>query len=65
MQLDEYDRKHGLLGNGEIHVPGKDHLIYVAPRLVVHYVTKHNYMPPAEYISAVENLPFLKLLLMP
>ena len=41
------------LGNGEIHVPGKGNLLFVAPTLIYHYVTSHNYRPPEEFISAV------------
>jgi len=41
------------MGNGEIRVAGLDGVVYVAPVLVAHYVTVHNYRPPAEFIGAV------------
>ncbi len=40
-------------GNGEIHVVGSDGITYVAPELVVHYVSKHRYLPPQKFIDAV------------
>ncbi|WP_422929099.1 hypothetical protein [Singulisphaera sp. PoT] len=39
--------------NTEIHVRGESGVIYCAPTLIVHYVTEHQYQPPAEYIAAV------------
>lgn len=47
--------EEGGCGNGEIHVKGRDGKIYVAPVLILHYVKKHNYLPPSEFISAVEK----------
>jgi hypothetical protein len=44
----------GTAGNGEIRVRGTSGRIYVAPVLIHHYVTAHCYLPPAEFISAVE-----------
>jgi hypothetical protein len=43
----------GTAGNGEIHVTDGD-LTYVAPVMVLHYVTAHSYLPPAQFIRAVE-----------
>ena len=40
-------------GTGEIHVAGPDGVTYVAPALIVHYVARHNYLPPREFIDAV------------
>jgi len=40
-------------GNGEIHVQGKDGVVYKAPVLVAHYVEVHKYLPPAEFIAAL------------
>ena len=45
----------GTAGNGEIRVPGKNGMIYAAPVLIHHYVTKHGYLPPAEFIEAIEQ----------
>jgi hypothetical protein len=39
-------------GNGEIRVIGKD-AVYASPALIYHYVTKHQYKPPNEFIEAV------------
>jgi hypothetical protein len=43
------------MGNGEIRVTGADDIIYVAPVLVLHYVTVHRYLPPQAFIDAVLN----------
>ena len=41
------------MGNGEIRVQALDGKIYVAPRLIYHYVSGHGYLPPAEFIAAL------------
>jgi hypothetical protein len=41
------------LGNGEIHVPGSDGVIYAAPTLIVHYIGAHGYRPPDAFVQAV------------
>ena len=41
------------LGNGEIHVRHASGQLYVAPTLVIHYITAHDYLPPAEFREAV------------
>ncbi|WP_220502828.1 hypothetical protein [Microbispora sp. H10885] len=48
---------HAWLGTGEIHVAAKDGVVYSAPTLIVHYIDKHSYLPPAEFIEAVLRLP--------
>jgi hypothetical protein len=40
-------------GNGEIRVPGDNGMIFVAPVLILHYVTEHHYAPPREFVEAV------------
>ena len=40
------------IGNGEIRVLGPS-VVYVAPALVYHYVSEHQYRPPDEFIEAV------------
>jgi hypothetical protein len=45
------------LGNGEIHVSaGAFHWTYAAPTLIYHYILRHNYLPPREFLDAVEQL---------
>lgn len=39
-------------GIGNIAVVGES-LVFVAPELVLHYVTAHEYLPPAEFVDAV------------
>lgn len=43
-------------GNGEIHVEGKNGITYVAPALLVHYITEHRYLPPREFLMALDKL---------
>ena len=42
-------------GNGQIRVLGQDQIWYSAPILIHHYVVKHEYRPPDEFVSAVLN----------
>lgn len=41
------------LGSAEIWVPGENGIVYAAPTLVTHYITEHEYQPPAEFLAAV------------
>jgi hypothetical protein len=40
--------------NGEIRV-SRDGVIFAAPILIVHYIEAHNYLPPAQFLKAVEE----------
>ena len=42
-------------GNGEIRVTGDDGVTYVAPVLIRHYVSEHEYRPTQAFINAVLN----------
>ncbi|MEM7430354.1 MAG: hypothetical protein AAF351_00315 [Pseudomonadota bacterium] len=44
-------------GNGEIRVAGPGNVTYVAPVLIRHYVTEHDYQPPKEFVDAVMATP--------
>lgn len=41
------------LGMGELHVVGTDGITYSAPSLIIHYINRHGYRPPAKFIDAV------------
>ena len=43
------------LGNGEIWVRGEGDCVFAAPNLIFHYVRKHQYNPPQEFIEAVNR----------
>jgi len=43
------------IGNGQIRVKGKDDVWYAAPTMVHHYVSVHQYQPPAAFVDAVLN----------
>lgn len=42
------------LGHAEVHVPGPNGVIFVAPTLVLHYILSHSYLPPTEFLDALE-----------
>ena len=41
------------VGNGEVHIAGQEGTVYAAPTMIVHYVQKHGYCPPTEFIDAL------------
>jgi len=45
------------VGNGEIHVTGRSGTRYSAPDMVIHYVQKHRYRPPDDFIEGVLGAP--------
>lgn len=45
--------KRKATGNGQIRVLGKSGIWYAAPTMVHHYVTHHEYCPPADFIDTV------------
>jgi hypothetical protein len=46
------------VGSRVIHLPGREDKFYVAPNLVFHYVTRHFYRPPNEFLDAVLSFDF-------
>jgi hypothetical protein len=52
--IDYRGRKYNL-GMSEIWIPG-DGLWYAAPSMVLHYIEAHDYLPPNEFIAAVEGM---------
>ena len=45
--------RKAMLGNAEIRVISENGTILTAPNLVLHYVDRHRYLPPAEFVEAV------------
>ena len=45
--------RENTLGSAEISVLGREGKVYAAPNLIYHYVAKHKYRPPEEFIEAV------------
>jgi len=43
------------MGNGEIRVPAADGSLFAAPTLIGHYVAVHGYLPPAEFLYALNT----------
>jgi len=46
-------REAEALSSAEIRVVGRDGTAYAAPILICHYVEKHGYRPPPEFVQAV------------
>jgi hypothetical protein len=44
------------LGDGEIRVPARGEVTYVAPNLIYHYVVAHQYLPPDVFLDALRSL---------
>jgi hypothetical protein len=42
--------------NGEIRV-SRDGITFAAPVLIVHYIETHNYLPPDQFLKAIEETP--------
>ena len=49
--------KEFLLGSAEIRVFDPTGISFAAPNLLVHYVLQHKYLPPSEFIFALEHGP--------
>jgi len=49
------DWRESRQGNGEIRIHDTN-ITYAAPVLIVHYVEEHKYMPPAEFLRALEEM---------
>jgi hypothetical protein len=43
-------------GTGDFGVPFGD-VLFVAPTLILHYVSSHHYLPPADFVTAVMKSP--------
>lgn len=56
MGTHECDFCSGHHDTGELFVPFGS-LLYVAPTMIVHYVQVHDYLPPLEFVKAVNNCP--------
>ena len=51
----ERNKERIILGSGEIWIKGEDGKIYVAPDLIYHYIRDHGYLPPDEFLIAIER----------
>ena len=54
--LAKWRGKSRQLGGAEIWVPGENAVLYAAPNLIIHYIEKHHYLPPAEFLAALSHL---------
>lgn len=51
----KYNNEIIQVGFYDIIILDKEERIYIAPSLIFHYIEKHNYYPPKEFINAVYN----------
>lgn len=51
--------KHQMIDIGQknLFIPAEGPYVYVAPSTIVHYVLKHNYLPPHEFQKAISDCP--------
>lgn len=42
--------------SGNLGIPSGD-VLYVAPEMLAHYIDAHRYLPPAEFLAAVQTCP--------
>lgn len=54
-QIEFEGRKMGL-GSAEIRVPGSKGISYAAPNLIYHYIKDVGYLPPDEFLQALEAM---------
>lgn len=52
----EYKGKQMRLGSAEIHVRDRNGKIFRAPNLIYHYIKDCSYLPPKEFIDAVNSM---------
>lgn len=49
-----YDGIQLFIGSAEVWIPDyRSELIYASPDLILHYITEHDYSPPADFVSSV------------
>ncbi|HUS50592.1 MAG TPA: hypothetical protein VMZ91_10535 [Candidatus Paceibacterota bacterium] len=51
------DKIKAELSSCEIRVVGSDNKVYASPKMLIHYIESHKYLPPQEFIDAVMNGP--------
>jgi len=52
----EYNGRRMGLGSAEIRVPGTADISYAAPNLIYHYIKDCSYLPPQEFLEALNAL---------
>lgn len=50
-----YEEKDIYHTQNEIWIPKVDFGYFAAPVLILHYIKRHNYLPPEDFLRAVEN----------
>jgi hypothetical protein len=52
-----FEGKELTLGSSELWIPSASskNLIYAAPNLIYHYIVEHSYLPPNEFLDAVNS----------
>lgn len=47
--------KRRLLGSAELWIPSTFGIVYAAPDMISHYIRRHSYSPPQEFLSALKE----------
>jgi hypothetical protein len=49
----QIDREAGSRSSTVIRVVGRDGTVYFSPAMICHYITRHGYQPPEDFVRAV------------
>ncbi|MET3722614.1 hypothetical protein [Sphingomonas trueperi] len=52
---DDFARSKLKIGSTELWIPDGDGGFYASPSMIFHYISDHSYLPPDEFIKALEN----------
>jgi hypothetical protein len=53
---DQIDREAGSRSSTVIRVVGRDGSVYFSPAMICHYITRHSYQPPEDFVRAVMEM---------
>jgi hypothetical protein len=48
------DDRELLLGSSEVWIPDGAEGYFASPSMIIHYITKHKYLPPEEFLKSIE-----------
>ena len=54
--LVQHGGKERRLGSAEIRLKARNDVVFASPDMIFHYVRDHNYMPPAVFVKALEEM---------
>ncbi|MBP2161597.1 MULTISPECIES: hypothetical protein [Asticcacaulis] len=54
-EADDFDNSELRIGSTEIWIPDGHGGFYASPSMIIHYITEHQYLPPSEFLNAVQE----------